>query len=98
MSQIVIICALALAHLAAVFSYWWIYARYLSQLPSKAKRLAAWLAYMLAIVSIPLLQLSIGAQSERVVTATIVVGESILAVIVQFYTHIKMRRDARTAS
>lgn len=96
MSQIVVISILALAHVAAVTLYWWVYTHFLSQLPKASiKWLAAWLAFMLAILSIPLLQVSIGAQSERVITVTIVIGECILAVIVAFYALLKMRRGAR---
>jgi len=87
---------LALAHVAAVILYWWVYRHFLNQLPKNSiKRLTAWLAFMLAILLIPLLQLSIGAESERVITVTIVIGECILAVIVQFYALLKMRRGAR---
>ena len=96
MPQIAVISMLALAHVAAVIIYWWVYRHFLSQLPKNSiKRLTAWLAFMLAILSIPLLQLSIGAQSERVITVTIVVGESVLAVVVQFCALMKMRRGAR---
>ena len=96
MPQIAVISMLALAHVAAVILYWWVYRHFLNQLPKNSiKRLTAWLAFMLAILSIPLLQLSIGAQSERVITVTIVIGECILAVIVQFYALLKMRRGAR---
>ena len=96
MPQIAVISMLALAHVAAVIIYWWVYRHFLNQLPKNSiKRLTAWLAFMLAILLIPLLQLSIGAQSERVITVTIVIGECILAVIVQFYALLKMRRGAR---
>jgi hypothetical protein len=96
MSQIGVISILALAHVAAVILYWRVYTHYLGQLPrTSVKRLTAWLAFMLALVSIPLLQLSVGAQSERVITVTIVVGESVLAVVVQFCALMKMRRGAR---
>ena len=96
MPRIAVISMLALAHVAAVILYWWVYRHFLNQLPKNSiKRLTAWLAFMLAILLIPLLQLSIGAQSERVITVTIVIGECILAVIVQFYALLKMRRGAR---
>jgi len=96
MPRIAVISMLALAHVAAVILYWWVYRHFLNQLPKNSiKRLTAWLAFMLAILLIPLLQLSIGAESERVITVTIVIGECILAVIVQFYALLKMRRGAR---